>query len=105
LISKFSQDVEQNTVWILQDVNVRISNDVITLVRQPSIAHDIPATFDVLSTIGFDHELAAKTNKIDDVRTDWHLAPKLRSVQSPVAQQQPEFSLGIGRLPAHRSCT
>ena len=46
---------------------------------QPGIAASVPSVFKVLSSVNFEHEPPRKTGEVDDVGTDWDLAPKPRA--------------------------
>jgi hypothetical protein len=54
----------------------------------------------VLPSIDFDHQPLGSTNKIDDIKANRFLTDKLETAEPAIAQCEPEFCLGIGRLTA-----
>jgi hypothetical protein len=54
----------------------------------------------MLPTIELDDEMSIGAEKIHDISIDRYLSLKLQAVQSPVAQTQPQDTLGIRLIPA-----
>jgi hypothetical protein len=52
----------------------------------------------MLAAIGFKDQARFLTHEIDNKRTDWLLAPKLRARELSRSKDRPELSLGIGRI-------
>jgi hypothetical protein len=100
---QLSKDHGQNTVPIAQHVRVPETHNVITVRGERPIARAVARILCVPASIYFDYELFFSTNKIHDVGPDRFLADELESTQPPVAQREPQFSLGICGLSAQVS--
>jgi hypothetical protein len=57
----------------------------------------------MLRSVDFDDQSRSNAKKVDDVRSNRNLPPKLEAAQPSVAQEAPETKLGVGRSAAHRS--
>jgi hypothetical protein len=67
------KDCVPNPFDILQDFTVPETQDTVTVLYEPSIAHSVGSAFGVLTAIDLDHEPLLSADKIDDVRPDGFL--------------------------------
>jgi hypothetical protein len=97
------QQIGQHTFGIFQDVVVPVSHHVKAVGFQRGFARLVGKGVDVLSAIDFNDELSVEADEIEDVALEWHLPAEFDSVEAPVAQQEPQLPLGIGRVAPHRA--
>jgi hypothetical protein len=95
----------QNTFAILQHLVVPEAKHLPPLARQISVTDIVTKVFRVLRAVGLDDELSANAKKVDNVRSDRNLPPKLDAIQATIAQDMPEAQLAVGRRSAHRAST
>jgi len=57
----------------------------------------------VLSAVDFDHDLPLEADKIQDVRSERNLPPKLDPIETAVPQHQPKLSFSVSRNAPHRA--
>jgi hypothetical protein len=80
------QQVGKHALGVFQNVDIAVTKDDISLLRQPLIALYVTFAFDVLAAVRFHDQFSTQTNKIRDVSPDRSLSTKLRTAQAPVAQ-------------------
>jgi hypothetical protein len=93
----------QNPFAILRHLVVPEPKDFPPVALKIGVTNIVARAFRVLRAVGFDDQLSANAEKVDNVRADWDLTAKLYAIQTTVAQQAPEAQLGVGRRAAHRS--
>jgi hypothetical protein len=59
--------------------------------------------FPRVASRGFDDQLSANAEKVDNVRTDRNLPAKLESAEAAITKKAPEAQFAVGRHAAHRS--
>jgi len=82
----------QDAIRILANFIVPESKHPVSLLRQPTrsgIIVGFISTLSMLSAVDFDQQPRRHTAKVGNVRTDWHLSAKIRTVDF-------KFSQGIG---------
>ena len=82
-----SDQVFEHAARIFQNIEIAVTNHVIAFTHQPAITFNISLIRGMLSAIGLDNELAARTNKICNIRPDRRLATKFCAGKPPVSQQ------------------
>ena len=88
----------QNTSPVRHHVMIVEAQHAITLVRQKRIATGIVSLlsgFEVLAAIEFDNQLCAVAKEVHDIRTDWRLAAKTRTIQAMRAQRIPDDAFSV----------
>jgi hypothetical protein len=58
----------------------------------------------VQRTVDLDRQAIRYAHEIDDVRSDWDLAPKLVASNLPAAQPRPHAPFGLGHVVAQPAC-
>ena len=93
-----SDDRFHNTVDIVEHAIVPETPDQMAVRFQiggPSLVRS--AAVRMLPTIKLNNQTSGLTTESDDISFDWHLPPKLKPVQAPIAQPEPqdEFSIRL----------
>jgi hypothetical protein len=89
---------------VLENVDIAVAKNNITLLCQPTITFAIAPIVDVLASVRFDNYFPAQTNEIDNVRTDRRLTSEFRASEAPISQKQPKLTLGIRLFATHAAC-
>jgi hypothetical protein len=96
-----AQYLFKNPIDVSQYVIVpKTQNKIATQLQIPGSARILLGLLDVLPTIKFDHKLRVRTAEVDDKSIERHLSPKLQATKPPIAQLEPQITLGIGLMPA-----
>ena len=93
----------QNPFAILRHLVVPEPKDFPPLALKIGVANSVARAFRVLRAVGFDDQLSANAEKVDNVRTDRNLPAKLETAEATIAKKAPETQFAVGRRAAHRS--
>jgi hypothetical protein len=93
----------QNPFAILQHLVVPEPEDFPPLAFQIGVSGLVARAFGVLRPVGFDDQLSANAEKVDNVGAHWNLSAKLESAEATVAQKTPQTQFGVSRRSTHRS--
>src|ERR1700722_3816920 len=93
----------QNPVAIPQHLVVPEPKDFPALAFQIGVSGLIARALSVLRALGFDDQLSANAQKVDNVGADRDLPAKLESAEATIAQQAPQAQFAVSRRGAHRS--
>ena len=98
LAIEHGQNDGQHAFRIAQHVRIPKAQDTIALPSKSSIAPPITLACVVLTSINLDDHAFFLAEKIDDPRTDRHLAAKLPSSKASISQPIPQPALGDGQV-------
>src|SRR5690606_452437 len=98
------ENLGEHAVCISQDVIVPETDHSIPFALQPRRASYIAGAIRMLTAIEFDDQPAIGAKKIDNVMTDRHLSPKLKTEKGAVAQSHPETFFRFGLIDAQTAC-
>jgi hypothetical protein len=88
----------QHTVVIAQNIGIPESQNAITLSMKGRVASVVMDILRVLPSIDFNDQFFVPTEEIDDVRQYSRLTNELEPAEPPIAERQPQFCFGVGRL-------
>ncbi len=80
----------KHALAIAQHFIVPEPKDFPPLALKIGVANSVARAFRVLRAVGFDDQLSANAEKVDNVRTDRNLPAKLETAEAPVAKKAPE---------------
>jgi hypothetical protein len=93
----------RNPFAILRHLVVPEPKDFPPLALKIGVTNSVANAFRVLRAVGFDDQLSANVEKVDDVRTDRNLPAKLETAEATVAREAPKAKFSVGRRAANRS--
>ena len=70
------KQIGENTLGILEDVDIAVAHHGIAFLRQPAITSHVASAIDILAAVDLYDEFAPRANEVDDVRTDRRLSPE-----------------------------
>jgi hypothetical protein len=93
----------KHALAILRHLVVPEPKDFPAVALKIGVTNIVARPFSVLRAVGFDDQLSANAEKVDNVRTDRNLPAKLESAEAAITKKAPEAQFAVGGRAAHRS--